>query len=267
MVEFKHPSNIHLYSSPGGGKTYMMCFIIMMFYQLKKLHWLNVITGTVSQKDWGWLDKKCIITDDEETRKRLGAPDGVNLYDWYVRNKLIPYAKTCKKPGLVIIDDLTGSVNFLQNHWNQLFTNYRHYCEQPGAEFGDFSVVIATHFPTRVPPTVRETATDVFMFQTQSMPAIVQLFKSYGSSAFGTVKEFNDYLQRFTNRDNHMVLLYKKNPPQGEKMFQPIIAPSGVKMEAMNEGNKKRAADDKEEYNHPQEHKRRLIDAKQHAVH
>jgi hypothetical protein len=229
MVVFRVPANIQVYGSPGSGKSYMMAFLLCLYLLSGQCQWVNVITGTPS--DWEWLHKKSVIIDDEDTRKRLGCPDkikgkDVNLYDWYLKTKLIPYLSTPgTPPGIVVLDDLTGAVSYGQSHWKFLFTRFRHYCRNEGDKQGKFVFISAFHFGTNVLPTLRESCTRSFLFEQQSDDALKALYSAFGNKGIGSPKEWEDYMGRFANRDSRTCIMYTKEPQAGEKMYMPVKAP------------------------------------------
>jgi hypothetical protein len=229
MVVFRVPANIQVYGSPGSGKSYMMNFLLCLYLLSGQVSWVNVITGTPS--DWEWLAKKNVIIDDEETRKRLGCPDkikgkDVNLYDWYLKTKLIPYLATPgTPPGIVVLDDLTGAVSYNQQHWKFLFTRFRHYCRNEGEKEGKFVFLAAFHFGNNIQPTQRESCTRSFVFEQQSDDALVATYKAFGNKGIGSQKEWNDFMGRFSNRDSKTCIMYTKEPQAGEKMYMPVKAP------------------------------------------
>lgn len=60
-----------------------------------------------------------------------------------------------KRPGFIIFDDIVAGVPWNNPVVSSFFMNYRHY---------NLRVLIATQYPNKIPPTIRETATFFVMF-------------------------------------------------------------------------------------------------------
>jgi hypothetical protein len=227
-MDLQHPMFFQVYGPPKSGKTHLLKYILLMMRMMKLLDWVNVFSGSAHDDEWDFLPKRCLITDSEEVRKRLGCGDSTqtpNIYTWYLKNKLIPYCKTTSGKGLTILDDLTGSCDFKSDEWSQLFTNFRHYCKKPGDKMGNFSVILSSHYAFKIPPVVREAAFMVAIFQQCSMNAIKAVYQSYCQITGEKYADWNAYQQRFTDREKHTFILFKKEPKPGQKYFQPAVCP------------------------------------------
>jgi hypothetical protein len=205
----------------GSGKTYFMRFILTDMMMKGKCKWVNVLTGTRHDDEWDFLDPEFVIGNDRECRATYGITDQkVNVFEWYLENKLIPYCEQPgAEPGILIIDDPTGSCNFMRPMWDQVMTNFRHYCN------GQFSILLASHYPFKIPRVIREAATHAALFSQQSKAANNALFEVFGQAAFGSYKEFLEYMKKFAVHSKRQLVWYAKNTKGNMAQFQPVVAP------------------------------------------
>ena len=149
----------------------------------------------------------------------------INMFEWFVKNKVIPYGEIPgADPGILVIDDPTGSCNFTKDIWSNLFSNFRHLCKKPGQKEGEFSIIIGSHYAFKVPRVVREAATHAGIFQQMTKASITAIYEVFGQGAFETYKDFLAYMKRFTSKDRKLFIWFDRSPTNGVQ-FQPVICP------------------------------------------
>jgi hypothetical protein len=205
-----------------------------------------VLTGNPHDAVWKSFPRACIIGNDAETRARLGLSmdPKINVYDHYITKVFIPWAKTCGPiPTCVLADDLTGKTNFSSAHWNEIVTDFRHFCMADHEEEGHCTFIFSIHYAFKIPPVMREASTHAGLFMQQSFASINALYESFGQMACEKYNDFKDYLNAYTDRERKVLLWYTKNPPQGQYMFQPVIAPRLPNFDCLK-GEKQREAEE-----------------------
>jgi hypothetical protein len=228
-MDFQHPQFMQIYGAPGSGKTYLIKYILYMMLKTGIIEWVNVFTGTSHDNEWDFLPGDCVVCETPSFRKKVGAEDKKaipNIFEWYLEKKLIPFGETTRKPGLLLMDDLTGSCNFKKDAWSQLFTNFRHYCKlNPADKEGKFSILLSSHYVFRIPPVVREAGFQVAIFSLLSKNAIKAVHETYAQITGDDYKSWNEYQQKCTDRVKHIFILFKRAPKPGQKYFQPCVCP------------------------------------------
>lgn len=104
-----------------------------------------------------------------------------------------------KHRAFVIFDDCLDAKCFSSQLFSDLITTYRHW---------NISVIIATQYIYRVPPTIRECCRYAVMFRMTTKRSIQALFESFGTF-FNNYEEFRKYLLEKTQ--NYYFILMDRN--------------------------------------------------------
>lgn len=97
----------------------------------------------------------------------------------------------------IIFDDCLDQYQFTSPLFTDLITQYRHY---------HISVIIATQYVYKTPPTVRECSQYAVLFRQTTERSINAIHESFGEMFSSSQNEFSKFLQENTN--DHQFILY-----------------------------------------------------------
>lgn len=224
-MNITHSSCVFFCGEPGSGKTNAQKFIALDMWNKGYVKWINVLTE--SPGDWYYFvpEKDCIITNDAATRKKFQLDEEAEPKEVYTK-WLQNLNKECKEigypPGIVIIDDVTGVLDFKQNIWKQFFTNRRKYCPvDEGGSDGRMSILASLHYANNLDNTVKNSATDVMMFEMNSDASVNATYSSWGVKR-GSKPVFTEYMKNSCDVTKKKGVFYRKNP-KGGYHYEPII--------------------------------------------
>lgn len=198
------PSIKVIFGSAGTGKSTTIKYMLLRHLEQKKFDFVTVYTGpsTIADGDYDYIQpSKYIVTSDHDTvlAEQIRKLNGTNY------------------KGVIIFEDVTGKILFKSGLYDQLFTNYRHIG-------GGISVWVIIHYVKKLPPIVRECATESLMFKQTSLPSLKGLWEAYGQEDYPTYKAFAAFFQKETGKPFHF-LYWRKNPPQGESRYSSFVVP------------------------------------------
>ena len=121
------------------------------------------------------------------------------------------------KPFLILDDMLPAGALQSQTFVN-LFTQYRHF---------NISVIVATQYVFKVPPTIRECCTMCVIFKTTTKRSNQALFETFGGN-FNSLAEFVRY-QLANTKDHHFILYNAMSDSMAiSELYKSCKAPSKI---------------------------------------
>lgn len=193
-----------LFGSAGSGKTHLTKYICYCLVKLGLIQNVLVLCKTKYDNDYDYIQSEYV--KDKH-------------YDYYVKSlkKKIEEGEVTGGT-LLIFDDVTGSINWDQPHYSQLFTEYRHL---------KCWIVVSTHYGKKVPPLIRESITKGGLFDQQSNEAYNALYDAVASNVTVWKKpvEFKNYLKRHCDKRKKTFVWYDRDATGDDYKFQPCIAP------------------------------------------
>jgi hypothetical protein len=201
MQQIKTPSSLLFLSSPQMGKSVWIRYLLQTMCKAKRFNHGFIFSPT-----------------DHEDYKFV--PESWRFSDWQPEKvqKLMDKQKELMKQGrniqaFVVFDDIIGTFNMKDKLIEKLMTTYRHY---------NLTVFVACQWVTKCPPSVRNSANYVFMFQQSMALAIDALYDSYGQ-LFETQAQFKKVLQQCT-KDYNVLLYDRLAPPEINKKYKIVKA-------------------------------------------
>lgn len=192
----KHPSVTVCTAPCGSGKTVFIKECVQRFTQLglfKKA--LVIAPSDTLEDDYGFIPEKChfIATTKKAISERLAQ--------LIKRRQEDPR----REPMLLILDDILGSVDFDSAPVVQIFTRYRHL---------KLTILVATQYPQRITPLIRDNTTYLVMFEQVSMIACRSLRENFCQEFYN-----GDQLMSFLKencQDHHFIIVRRREPPKNK---------------------------------------------------
>ena len=118
----------------------------------------------------------------------------------------------------LVLDDCLPQGEFNNQIFTRILTQFRHL---------NISIIIATQYIYKVPPTFRECATHVAIFKQTTKRSFSALFESFGSY-FESLNDFMNYVQ--SNTGDYKFILYSVNSSSKEikDLYQVKKAPKRI---------------------------------------
>lgn len=220
-MDFSHPTTISIFGEPGSGKSSAIKYYALQLASQKKIDYIFVFTNqsTKNDGDYDWVKPDKFVV----TKNHSIAID-----------KVVNCVANTKLRGLIIFDDITGTVEFKGRIYDKLFTEYRH-IGSLNKQGGGVTVIASIHYVKKLPPIMRDCAKNVWIFNQGSKNSMLALYEAFGITSFNTSQEFFTYLNANTDFAKHIFLCYQKNNARGDR-FKPVVLPWPINQATIDVG-------------------------------
>jgi ABC-type lipoprotein export system ATPase subunit len=165
----------------GSGKSTILRWISEVLLQSKKYDYIRVVSPTAQlNNDWDHIEGKFIISEDIEDY----------IEDLYEQQK-ITVEKNDYKKGLLILDDIAGSISFRNRDklWAKIGSCGRHY---------KITTIVVTQYIHTASPLIRTQSDLIILMGRFSLPAIKSIYEQYSPINVTTEQEFKKKLEKYT---------------------------------------------------------------------
>jgi len=163
MTDIITPSIILLSASPRSGKSTTIRYLMHKLGKAGRFQTGLCFSGTAwnaESASFDYLPEKAVGPYSTEKLKTLLRAQKRRVEEGKPRDAFL------------ILDDVLGSINFNTPLWTTLVSQYRHF---------RLTILLATQYIYRVPPTVRACATYVFIYRPSEGRSMKALWETYGS--------------------------------------------------------------------------------------
>ena len=194
MLNF--PSIIMVCGAPCSGKTY-------------PIHYL--ISRNASKLNWGYV--VCFIG----IQSYVFMPDEfvTEIYQESEIERIVDLLRDSGESAFLVLDDCMGSVNWSNNFWIKLLSGHRHW---------NLTIIVASHYLSKIPPFLREYTNYCFLFRQNSYRSTKLLYEAFGQHGFETDREFSSFLREHTSTP-YTTVLYKRDESDPQKKYITFRAP------------------------------------------
>ena len=163
------------------GKSHLIEFIAKSMFLNKKIDYIIVITMTPN--DYEWLDERFVHKQ----------------YSNDLLARILKKQRETDYKLLLIFDDMIGALDFNSKLITILTTEYRHFG-------GGISIIFATQYIYKIPPTIRETANRCILFAQNTKKALQATFDTYGQLNYNSLHEWTHFMQQVLTGYNFLLI-------------------------------------------------------------
>ena len=181
------------------GKSYLMTHLLYLMAKAKNFNWVVVISPTKHTGEWS------AILNEHDVKESFD-PEWMNSV---LEQQALSRKKKKPNPGLIILDDCLGRVNFHSDLMTRLATAGRHY---------DLTIWCAFQLYHKVPTVLRENADYVFLLGKISEKISKAIFEEYSPPNY----EHPNLIRIFSNVavENHGALLVDRTDDSNLKIVR-----------------------------------------------
>lgn len=210
-LDIKSPAFIQIFGSCGSGKTHLLKYLVSHMAKSGQFDHCILFSNTA-----GWANGDYDYIPEEYQFSMYD--DDVLLEYMKIQKQAI--SSGSKSKGLVIFDDVLGQANLVNNRvLLQLCTQFRHY---------SCSIILVSQWITKIGPTLRELATNVFLFSQTTKLAYENSFDSFGGH-FNNLAEWKGFLKKCTGDYKFLLVNNKSKTNNIEDVYKSMKCPAKIK--------------------------------------
>ncbi len=192
------PFLLEIFGSPGSGKSYLIKYLV--YTLAKNYDYIILYTKNKFNGEYDYLPANFIVDTDIEDHI-------LKVMDTQVKLNL--EGKT--KKGLLIFDDIVGTVKFQSQIYDQLLTLFRKF---------PFDIILSLQYVNKLSTTGRECATHCISFLLGSELSKKALYTNFASSDFESYKHLNKYMIDNLDREKHEFFFWTKGKNNGWQVLK-----------------------------------------------
>lgn len=201
-IKIESPFFAQIYGSCGSGKTHLTKWLISHLAHKGQFQHCILFSNTA-----------CMSSDYDY------IPDEYQFsqYDDEILLQYMQIQKDNRKSkGLVIFDDVLGQANMNSRVLLQLATQFRHY---------NISIILVSQWVTRIPASMRELSTHVFLFKQNTKLAYENTYDSFGGY-FNNWKEWKNFIDNATGDYKFLFVNNKSKTNDVKDVYKSLKCPA-----------------------------------------
>lgn len=196
-----------IFGAPLSGKSYLLRSIIYTASKKKKFDHCLLFCDNKKSSDYDFIS-------DEYKYDAFDVPSIENYIKFCKANN----EKTIKTRGLLIFDDICGSLHFKSDLMKRLFSNYRHY---------GLSIIVCSQVIVDIPPHIRSIIKYGCVFKYVNKADIDKICVCFGSLAESNT-DFIEKYEKFTNEKYKFLFFSQTNMYERDNCYCGIKEPKNI---------------------------------------